>query len=164
MPQKKRAAASTPPGGGADRPRVRLHIEGGNRAERYQFHFEISASGEVRSEMRSELSGRRVPAQATRLEPAEVERLLKTLDVAKLKKAAARLAPRKARPIPPCSLIGRLEVWDGRALVQVTFMADPGQAEHAGHKLPAELERLVEAIYSLAAREMGLETANAVRP
>jgi hypothetical protein len=143
---------------------VRLHIEGGNHAEKYLFHFEVSASGEARYEMSDELSGRRVPAQVTRLEPAEVERLLKSLSAAKLKKAAARLTPRKARPIPPCSLIGRLEVWDGRSLVQLTFMADPGQAEQAGHKLPAELERVVEAIFSLAARAMGLETASAVRP
>ena len=68
------------------------------------------------------------PRTATRNPPrADFEALLRSLDVAALD-AASRRRPR----IPPDSLVGRLRVNDGRQDVEVTFMADPEQAEAAG--------------------------------
>ena len=110
------------------------------------------------------MSGRRVTETESRMEPAQVEGLVRALSVAKLKQVAARQARTNGKPIPPCSLIGTLEVWDGRTMVRVIFMADPEQAKQAGHPVPADVKKAVDTIYGMAARQMGLEGAAAVCP
>jgi hypothetical protein len=146
--------------GDAGAPRVRLTIEGGVRGEEYRFHFEAAAGGGVAYGLRSELTGRQIGDSIGRIAPAAVDRLLRTADLGRLRQLERRRSP----PIPPCSLVGRLEVVDGATRVQVLFMADPEQAKQAGHRTPPAVARTVERIYSLAAAEMRLPSADDVRP
>ena len=146
--------------GDAGAPRVRLTIEGGVRGEEYRFHFEAAAGGGLAYGLRSELTGRQIPDAISRVEPAQFERLLRTAEPGRLKRAQRSRLP----PIPPCSLVGRLEVFDGAERVQVVFMADPEQARQAGHRTPPAVRRAVDRIYALAATEMRLKSAADVRP
>jgi hypothetical protein len=143
---------------------VRLQINGGNSEERYDFNFELSRAGVLRCRMTDQMTRRQVPETIRRVEPRRVETLLRALDPAKIKQIQAKQARGKPKPIPPCSLIGKLEIWDGREFVEATFMADPGQAEQAGHRIPAEVEKSLEAIFSMAASAAGLERPAALRP
>ena len=144
----------------AGAPRVRLTVEGGAPGEQYQFRFEISAGGALAYRLKSELAGRLVEDSVSRVEPAEFDRLLRGLTVGRLKQARQRRAP----PIPPCSVLGLLEVFDGRERVEMVFMADPEQARQAGHRTPPVVARAVGRIYTLAARQMGLKSPAAIRP
>ena len=166
MPQNPTTPLSPPPSPQdlADLPVLRLRIDGGNAEERYDFHFELSRAGNVRLSMSDRMTKRKVPEKISRVEPAEVDALLRALDPAKLKQVQAKQVRRKPQPIPPCSLIGKLEVWDGRSFMVATFMADPAQAEHAGHRVPAEVLEASEAIFSLAARIAEVQGAAELRP
>lgn len=90
---------------------------------------------------------------------ADFERLLRSVDVRRLKEARRTRMPR----IPPCSVLGRLEVFDGRERVEVVFMADPEQARQAGYRMPPVIARVTERIYAIAAQQLGLKGAAAVR-
>jgi hypothetical protein len=146
--------------GDAGAPRVRLTIEGGARGEEYRFHFEAAAGGGVAYGLKSDLTGRQIGDAVSRIEPSQFERLLRTADPGRLKQAQRSRLP----PIPPCSLVGRLEVFDGEQRVHVVFMADPEQARQAGHRTPPAVRRTVERIYDLAAAGMRLKSAADVRP
>jgi hypothetical protein len=162
------APQSTPPEtqrAAADVPFVRLRIDGGNREERYLLDFELAEGGSLRAAFESALGNRSAPEIVTRVEPTEVESLKRALDVPKLRQTASRQARQARKPIPPCSLLGVLEVWeDGRSHARITFMADPGQAEQAGHTVPAEVGRALEAIYSMAAKYLRVEGTKGIRP
>ena len=140
-------------------PRISVRIDGGPRGEEYRFHFDAVAGGAVLLRYKSDLSGRQVESSRGMLEPAEFERLLRGADVRRLRTAS------RARParIPPCSVVGVLEVFDGRERVEVVFMADSEQAREAGYRMPAAVSRVTERIYALAARQLGLKSADAVR-
>ena len=156
-PPPTRQAAIT---GDAGAPRVRLTVDGGVPGEQYRFRFEISAGGAIAYRLKSELAGRLVEDSVSRVEPAEFDRLLRGLRIGQLKQARQRRPPH----IPPCSVLGLLEVFDGRARVEMVFMADPEQARQAGHRTPPVVARAVDRIYTLAARQMGLKTPAAIRP
>jgi hypothetical protein len=163
MPRKKATPLSRPPEL-MDSPVVRLQINSGNSEERYDFNFELSREGLLRCRMSDRMMGRQVPETMSKVESRRVETLLRTLDPARIKQIQAKLARGKPKPIPPCSLIGKLEIWDGREFVQTIFMADPGQAEHAGHRIPAEVQASLQAIFSMAASATGLEGPAALQP
>jgi hypothetical protein len=146
--------------GDAGAPRVRLTIEGGVRGEEYRFHFEAAAGGGLAYGLKSELTGRHIPDAVGRIDPSQFERLLRTAEPGQLQRAQRGRLP----PIPPCSLVGRLDIFDGAERAQIVFMADPEQARQAGHRLPPAVRRTVDRIYALAAAEMRLESAADVRP
>jgi hypothetical protein len=164
--QKKVSPEGAPPAlepvglGGADAPRVSMMIDGGNRGEEYSFHFEASAGGALRLLFKSDLSGLYFDDSRGRMESVEFDRLLRRVNVSRLKQARRRRMP----PIPPCSLLGCLEVFDGKERVQVVFMADEGQAKQAGYRMPPIVARTRETIYGLAAKQLGLREAKALRP
>jgi hypothetical protein len=164
--QKKVAPEGVPPAqqaaaaGESGAPRVSLTIDGGPRGEEYRFHFEASAGGAVAYRFKSELSGHQVGDTVSRMESVEFDRLLRALDPGRLRAARRMRMP----PIPPCSLVGQLEVFDGRERVQVVFMADAEQAKQAGYRMPVVVARAVERIYTLAARQLGVKTPEAIRP
>jgi len=141
-------------------PHVRMTIDGGTHGEEYSFHFEASAGGAVACRFKSELSGRQMEDSVSRIEPVEFDRLLRSLSVSRLKAVRRRRIP----PIPPCSLMGQLEVFDGQERVQVIFMADAEQAKQAGFRMPPAVARAVERIYTLAARQLGVKGAEGIRP
>ena len=142
--------------GEASELRVELVVAGGVHGERHEFRCELSGAGELRSDFRSDLGGDPPEDSHAELPRAEFEGLLRSLDVAALD-AASRRRPR----IPPDSLVGRLRVSDGRQDVEVTFMADPEQAEAAGETPPPAVTEAVDAIYRLGSRPL---EADDVRP
>lgn len=165
MATKKIAPLSRPPAQreSTDAPLLRLRIDGGTPEERYDFSFDLSRSGAVRLRFLSAVSGREVPEKVTRLDVDEVEHLRRAVDVSRLRRTSLRQARARQKPIPPCSLIGILEVWDQTGPARITFMADPGQAEQAGHRIPADVKKAVDAIYARAARHLGFDGPAALR-
>lgn len=135
---------------------VRLDVEGGQREDRYEFHFAAMGSGEAEAALLCNLRGRAIEPRRAQLEEAELAGLLKAIDARSLAEAS------KARArIPPDSLVGRLRVSDGKQEMIVFFMADPEQAKTAGYEPPAGVARVVDEIYALGAK--ALETED-VRP
>jgi hypothetical protein len=135
---------------------VRLDIEGGQREDRYEFHFAAAGSGEAEAALLCNLRGRVFEPRRAQLDEGELAGLLETIDARSLAEAS------KARArIPPDSLVGRLRVSDGRQEMIVFFMADPEQARTAGYEPPAGIARVVDQIYALGAK--ALETED-VRP
>jgi hypothetical protein len=139
-------------------PRISVRIDGGPRGEEYRFHFE-AAAGAVLLHYKSDLSGRQVDGSRGTLATAEFDRLLRGANIRQLR-AASRARPAR---IPPCSVVGVLEVFDGRERVEVVFMADREQAREAGYRMPPAVSRLTERIYAIAAQQLGLKSADAIR-
>lgn len=139
-------------------PRVSVRIEGGPRGEEYRLHFDATAGGTVLLRFKSDLAGYNVEESRGEIAPAEFDRLLRSADVTRLRAARRSRMP----PIPPCSVIGRLEVFDGRERTEVLFMADPEQAREAGYRIPPAVARLTERIYTIAAQQLGLKNPAAV--
>lgn len=135
---------------------VRLDVEGGHAGERYEFRFRASGTGDAEMSLVDNLRGRRDEATVAKLTRRDVSGLLRALDVSALLEAS-----RKRPRIPPGSVVGRLEVRDGRQEISVLFMADPGQAESAGYRMPPGLAETLERLYDLGAKHLG---AKDVRP
>lgn len=140
-------------------PRISVRIDGGPRGEEYRFHFEVAAGGAMLLHYKSDLAGRQVDESRKTLATAEFDRLMRGADVRQLR-AASRARPAR---IPPCSVVGVLEVFDGRERVEVVFMADPEQAREAGYRMPPAVSRLTERIYTIAAQQLGLKSPDAIR-
>lgn len=139
--------------------RISVRIDGGPRGEEYRFHFEVGAGGAVLLDYKSDLAGRQVDGSQKTLANAEFDRLMRAVDIRQLR-AASRARPAR---IPPCSVVGTLEVLDGRERVEVIFMADREQARQAGYRMPPAVSRLTERIYTIAAQQLGLKSADAIR-
>jgi hypothetical protein len=140
-------------------PRISVRIDGGPRGEEYRLHFEAAAGGAILLNYKSDLADRQVDGSRGTLAPAEFDRLLRGANLRQLRTARRALPPR----IPPCSVIGVLEIFDGRERVEVMFMADREQAREAGYRMPPAVSRLVDRIYTIAARQLGLKDAAAIR-
>jgi hypothetical protein len=138
---------------------IRMSVEGGHEAERYSFHFNASGAGALSSSMSCRMTGREGRSRAERIEHEDFVGLLRAADLPRLIEVQ-----RPLNRIPPCSLIGRLEITDGKQRVTFLFMADPAQAAAAGFQMPPELARLVEAVYAVSAKYMGAQGLEAVRP
>ncbi|MPY89744.1 MAG: hypothetical protein GEU99_17710 [Luteitalea sp.] len=138
---------------------IRLSIEGGQAEERYRYRFEATGSGALACELYCRMTQRDGRIAGERIEREDFARLIRSVDV------PALLSNRRPlRQIPPCSLVGRLEITDGLRQVAFLFMADPGQAESAGYELPPELARVVEDVYSVSAKYMEKQGITSVRP
>lgn len=151
--QVQRAAAEPKAGGNI---RIKMLIEGGVHEERYHFHFVASGEGEVECGMRCQLSDRAYDTRATEMSREEFAEILQKIRVPTLVESS-----QPDVPIPPCSLVGRLEISNGEQTMSAVFMADAGQAETAGYKMPPALAEIVERIYDLAERQLD---AKDVRP
>jgi hypothetical protein len=133
--------------------RVRLEVSGGTAGERYRFEFTALESGEVAASLHDELRGIDERTKAAEPLREQVQQLFRAVDVPRLAEAS-----RGRQPIPPCSVVGRLTVSDGRQDVTVVYMADPGQAEDAGFRPHPAVEAVVGEVHALAARQLGLKT------
>ena len=130
--------------------RVSLVVGGGAPSQRYRFNFAANGSGRVSSEFSSELSGRTGKARQrtlTRQEFAEVLRAIVATGVLELSADQPRFLPD--------TVVGILELSDGRSSYRWKFAADPEQALTQGAAPPPALERAADAIYSLGGRLMG---------
>jgi hypothetical protein len=130
--------------------RVSLIVGGGAPSQRYRFHFAADGSGRVRSDFSSEPSGRTGKASKrtlTRKEFAEVLRAIVATGVLELSVDQPRFLPD--------TVVGTLEISDGRSSFRWDFAADPEQAMTQGTVPPPALERAVDEIYSLGGKLMG---------
>lgn len=132
--------------------KVRLSVEGGHAGERYEFRLRLSGTGDAEISLLDNLRGRREEGRIAQVTQRDVTGLLRALDVQTL------LLVSRARPrIPPGSVVGRLEVSDGQQEASALFMADPGQAESAGYRMPPGLARTLERLYELGAKHLGVK-------
>lgn len=136
--------------------RVTLDIEGGSAADRYEFHFEGTGTGDIQIELRDRLRQLEIFPGVGGVSVDDMTEVLSSLDIAQMA-ALSRSLP----PIPPDSTVGILTVSDGRQDATIVFMADEGQAETVGFELPEDLRRAVDKIFEIGARQVELES---VRP
>jgi hypothetical protein len=136
--------------------RLRLEVSGGTHGERYDLRFDSAGDGTARLSLMDEMTDRRYDGRTVKLPPDSIRQLFSQVDV------SAVVAYAQAHvPIPPCSLVGRLEIVHGDRVFSTVFMADEEQAKTAGFRLPPQTQQVVNAIYDLAARQMGAEN---IRP
>jgi hypothetical protein len=135
---------------------LRLDVEGGHAGERYEFRLRASGTGDAQVSLVDNLRGRRQEATTVHFTQRDVAGLLRALDVRTLLEAS-----RVQARIPPGSVVGRLEINDGRQQISALFMADPGQAESAGYRMPPRLAQLLELLYKLGAKHLRMKD---VRP
>lgn len=133
--------------------RVRLTISGGLPEERYELGF-LAQSGKVNCSLARAEDADGKQAKSKDLSDRELDELFERMNLSQLLKADLP-QPR----IPPDSLVGRLELsadQDQRPMT-VYFMADPGQAADAGFEPPPALARVVDAIYGICGRMLGIK-------
>jgi hypothetical protein len=139
--------------------RIRLTVEGGHADERYEYRFLATGSGELDCELHCRMTGRDGRVARAPMPRDDFARLVRSIEI-----AALHGSKRALRRIPPCSLVGRLEITDGVRQMSFLFMADPGQAESAGYELPAPLASVIDSIYSMSAKYMESQGIRSVRP
>jgi hypothetical protein len=132
--------------------RVSMSVTGGVAGERYDFRCDVSGDGRVACQMSCELFQREYKARPAKIPQATVVELLRKINVEEMARASE-----SQPPIPPDSLVGRLEISDGQQTFATVFMADPEQARTAGYEIPPELRQLIDTIYDLAAKQMNAE-------
>jgi hypothetical protein len=157
MAERLRSASEQPEA--AAGVQLRLTVTGGHADERYDYRFEASGAGALSCDLHCRMTQRDAHVSNLRIERGDFVQLLRTIDVQKLIEVRRPLSR-----IPPCSLVGRFEIHDGVRQLTFLFMADPGQAESAGFRMPPELERIVEQVYSISAKYLRTEGPNSVRP
>jgi hypothetical protein len=130
--------------------RVTLDVDNGHAAERYHFHYEANASGDVEVSLTDafrDLTEER--AKGTDAQ-ADVASILEMVDVEQLDFQA-----RQVHRFPPGSLIGRLTISDGTNRVTHLFMADAEQAKTAGIEPDPQIREILEKIYEAGASQLG---------
>jgi hypothetical protein len=127
---------------------VKMKVGGGLRSQEYSFDF--TATGEGRADCRFEcrVSGRSGESAKATFGERDFVTLLKKVQ-------PAMLLPRHQPQFLPDTLIGILEVSDGREIQRIYFAADPDQAETQGQRPPPELLDAINAIYSAGSRLTG---------
>lgn len=138
--------------------RVSLVVAGGAPSQRYRFDFAADGSGSVRSDFSSELSGRTGKARQRTLTRKEFAEVLRGIVASGL----LELSVDQPRFLPD-TVVGILEVSDGRSSFRWDFAADPEQAVTQGTVPPPALERAVDEIYSLGGKLMG-KPKSSVKP
>jgi hypothetical protein len=139
--------------------RVSLLVAGGAPSQRYRFHFAAEGSGRVHCEWRCELSGREAAnASRRKLDRKQFADLVRTLEASGMLEVPAE-QPR----FEPDTIVGTLELSDGRSSLIWDFAADPEQAKTQGVVPPFALKRAADEIYSLGAKLMG-KRASSVKP
>ncbi len=139
-------------GGLAEAPKVTLSALGGMPSERYEFDLVVDPAGSAVVRLMDELKGQRVEEHRLELALGETLELLAGLDPQELLAAA-----QAELQIPPDSVVGELTLEIAGTRVGVRFMADEGQAETEGAKLPPTVAALVERLFDLGKRVTGLE-------
>ena len=137
---------------------VSLLVAGGVPSQRYRFHFAADGSGRVRCELRCELAGREGKASRRTLDRKQVADLIRTIVAGGLLDVPAG-EPR----FMPDTVVGTLELSDGRSTLSWDFAADAEQAKTQDAVPPPALEKAADEIYSLGGRLMGKRTSS-VKP
>lgn len=138
--------------------RVSLLVAGGAPSQRYRFHFAADGSGGVEGELHCELSGREGKARRAKLARKQFADLVRDVVASGVLEVPAE-QPR----FLPDTVVGTLELTDGRSSLSWDFAADPEQAKAQGAVPPRAVERAADEIYSRAAKLMGKRTPS-VKP
>jgi hypothetical protein len=157
LAQVMRAAIDLPDENGAVQ--LRMTIAGGVADERYDFHFEATSAGVVRADMSCRMTGRHVDPAIGALSRADIVGLLHAAEA--VQRAGVRRPP---RPVPPCSLLGRIEILGGTQRMSFVFMADAEQAKQAGMEPPRELAALVDRVFDVSTKGAKAAGAQSLRP
>ncbi|HET8677632.1 MAG TPA: hypothetical protein VFO63_17665 [Blastocatellia bacterium] len=129
---------------------VALKISGGLPSQAYRFEFRASGKGEVHCEMASEPTSRQAKAKAQKLEGKQFTALLKNL----LASGVLEI-PQEPPSFLPDTLVGRLEISDGKSVHRIFFAADPDQASVQDKVPRPEVLKAVDSIYALASKVTG---------
>jgi hypothetical protein len=127
---------------------VKLTIRGGIESQAYSFDFSAAGDGTAESRFECRPSGRKGESKKTSLAGKDFVALL-----GKVRRAMQLLQEQPS--FLPDTVVGILEVSDGRNVRRFYFAADPEQAKTQGKTPPPELLGAVNAIYSLSARLTG---------
>jgi hypothetical protein len=138
--------------------RVSLLVAGGVPSQRYRFHFAAVGSGQVRCELDCELSGRKAKASRRTLDRKQFADLVRAI----VGSGVLQVSTEQPRFLPD-TIVGTLELSDGRSSLRWDFAADPEQAKTQGAVPPSAVERAADEIYSLGGRLMG-KRAPSVKP
>lgn len=129
--------------------RVHLDVHGGIAGERYELRLQLDDTGEIQVSLLDEMRKTELPARMGKVGRSDFLRVVQGMDVGRMAESS------RGRPaIPPDSLVGRLTIGDRRQERSVLFMADRGQAEAAGFRLEPGVEKVVDILYRLAARQL----------
>ncbi len=132
---------------------ISLSASGGLHGEHYEFEYRIDAAGRVTSRLTDELKGRRHAERAlagNAVDPSRFVALARAIDVP----ALLRVTP-VSGGFPPDSVVGRLEVGDGKKAATFLFLADDEQAPRSRAVAPAPLRKAAAAVYAAAAAYLG---------
>lgn len=129
---------------------VKLKVSGGIPSKAYRFDFQASGKGEFHCEMKCELSKRETKASKRTIESKQFANLLKNL-------AASGVLETEQEPprFLPDTVIGTLEISDGKSAHRIYFAADPEQAITQGKVPSPEVLKAVDSIYALASKLTG---------
>ena len=130
--------------------RITVVVEGGVRGEHYEFTYTVDATGAAFGVMRDELRGRAMEHRADP-DPNRFGELARAIDL-----DALVGVHRPAIGYPPDSVIGTLEVTDGRQTVRVPFLAGDSE-QRARAKEPDAVTRAADAAFAHAERTLGTE-------
>lgn len=129
--------------------RVHLDVHGGVAGERYELRLQLDDTGEIVVSLLDEMKKTELATRTGKVSHSDFLRVVQGMDVSRMAES------NRGRPaIPPDSLIGRLSIGDRRNEKTVLFMADPRQAEAAGFRLEPGVEKVVDTLYRLAARQL----------
>ncbi len=138
--------------------RVSLLVAGGAPSQRYRFRFAADGSGRVQAELGCELSGREGESRRRTLDRKQFGDLVRDIV-----SSGVLEAPAKQPRFLPDTVVGTLELSDGRSSLRWDFAADPEQAKTQGAVPPPAVAKAADEIYSRGARLMGKRTPS-VKP
>ena len=136
--------------------RITLRISGGLHDQSYALNFEASGGGGMRCNFECALSGRK---RSEKRRKPDAKAFAKLLD--RIRSSGVLDIAEEGPPFLPDTVVGCLEVTDGRSVTKHYFAADPDQASVQKRVPPAALLRAVESIYAEGARITG---ARSIKP
>lgn len=149
-PEALRSALERAADGKADRRlKISLRVAGGAPSQRYRFEFVARGTGTASSELSDDATDRREKSDE-RVEPAELA------DLARKMLASGILdTPAEAPRFLPDTLVGILDITNGRTSFRRYFAADADQAQVQAASPPAGVAEAADAVLSLGAKRIG---------
>jgi hypothetical protein len=149
-PEALRSALERAADGKADRRfKISLRVAGGAPSQRYRFEFVARGTGTASSEVSCEVTDQHGKSDE-RLDPAELADLAR-------KVLASGILDTPAEPprFLPDTLVGILDITNGKTSFRRYFAADADQAQVQAAAPPAGVDEAADAIFSLGAKRVG---------
>ena len=133
--------------------RITLQISGGLAKQSYSLDFDASGGGGIRCSVNCELSRRKRRRERKRVDRKAFLSLLR-----RIRSSGVLRIAQEGPPFLPDTVVGCLQITDGRSVQKHYFAADPDQAAVQKRKPPARLMRAVDAIYAEGAKVIGMRS------